>query len=289
MIEFKEVYKNYGEIEALKCVSFYISKGEVVALLGPNGAGKTTTVNLMLGFLKPDKGYISFLDKEPYKENIFKKVGVVLENVNCYNSLTLEENLLFFGEIYEVKNLKGKIEFLLRKFDLHNKRKEKFGKLSKGMKQKFALAKALLHDPEILILDEPTSGLDIEWQNRIIEVLNEFVEERKITLFFTSHNLFIVENLAKRVIFINNGKIKADYKIGEIFGKFNGKKLIVKKEILPKLKFENIKIKQKGEFAEIILYNKESYEYFIKNFDKNLIIKETPCSLNDAYEHILYS
>lgn len=185
--------------------------------------------------------------------------------------------------------MKTKVEFLLKKFDLIEKKKEKFSKLSKGMKQKFSIAKALLHDPEVLILDEPVSGLDIEWQNKIIEILNEFVEERKITVFFTSHNLFVVENFAKRVIFINNGEIKGDYKIEEIFNKFNGKKLILKREILSKLKSDRMKIREKGEFIEVILPNKEFYENFIKNFNKNLIIKENTLSLHEVYEYILYS
>jgi ABC-type multidrug transport system, ATPase component len=156
MIKVRDLTKRYGDFVALDSVTIDVFKGEVFGYLGPNGAGKTTTMMLMLGLLSPTSGEVRIMGKDI--DSVRRNIGVVLDTPGLYEEFTLRENLEFFGEIYGVDNPEEKISELAVLLDLKERVDSKVKEFSKGMKQKSAIARALLHDPGLLLFDEPTSG-----------------------------------------------------------------------------------------------------------------------------------
>ncbi|HQP09456.1 MAG TPA: ABC transporter ATP-binding protein, partial [Anaerolineaceae bacterium] len=166
VITARELGFSYGSRKAVNGLSFTVQPGEVVGLLGPNGAGKTTTVRLLNGLLPPSAGSARVLGYDPATEgeNLRKQTGVLTETPALYERLTARQNLQFFGEMAELPQpeLKARIEEVLKLFDLQGRGDDRVSTYSKGMKQRLALGRALLHNPGVLFLDEPTSGLDPE-------------------------------------------------------------------------------------------------------------------------------
>jgi ABC-2 type transport system ATP-binding protein len=210
IISFNAVTKRYGGVLAVDNMSFDVKKGEILGFLGPNGSGKTTTVRLLSGVIFPNDGSItvSGLDTRKDGEAIRARSGVLTETAALYENLTVEENLKFFAELYEVDKAKVKerIGGLLEQFHLVEKRKAKVGALSTGLRKRAAIAKALIHEPDLLFLDEPTSGLDPEAAREIIEHIKA-LNGGDVTVFVCTHNLAEAEHFCTRFIFLDSGKI----------------------------------------------------------------------------------
>ncbi|MFX1502840.1 MAG: ABC transporter ATP-binding protein [Promethearchaeota archaeon] len=202
--------KTTGNIRAVDDISLEVKKGEIFGFLGPNGAGKTTTIRMMTGVLKPTKGNVSIFGHDVWKNQILVKqiTGNVPEEANVYFDLTGLQNLIFIGEIYGVpkKTRLSRAESLLKKFELYEKRNLKSMKYSKGMKQRLLLCMALMSNPEILFLDEPTSGLDVQSARIIKQLIREY-NEKGVTIFLTTHDMEVANELCHKIAIINHGKI----------------------------------------------------------------------------------
>jgi ABC-2 type transport system ATP-binding protein len=206
----REKNKQEKIIKAVDDITFEIEKGEIFGFLGPNGAGKTTTIRMMTGVLKPTRGNIKILGLDAWQNQIAVKqvTGNVPEMANVYLSFSGWQNLMFTGEIYGVskKERIEKAEILLKKFDLYEKRNLKARKYSKGMKQRLLLCMALMSNPEILFLDEPTSGLDVQSAKIIKQLIREY-NKQGVTIFLTTHDMEVANELCDRIAIINHGKI----------------------------------------------------------------------------------
>jgi ABC-2 type transport system ATP-binding protein len=201
--------KEYGSFRAVDNVTFAVKPGEIVGLLGPNGAGKTTTINMILGILEPTAGSIEILGKN-LKENrteIVKQMNFAAVYAQMPGNLSVYQNLYVFGLLYQVRNLKEKIESLLRDFDLGTFTDIKAGLLSSGELTRLNLAKALINEPSLLLLDEPTASLDPSVAEFIREKIKKRVEEAETTVLWTSHNMHEIEAVCDRVLFLSHGKI----------------------------------------------------------------------------------
>lgn len=211
VIEVKNLVKIFSEkkseIRALDDVSFKVNKGEIFGLLGPNGAGKTTSIRLIGGILKPTQGlvYINGQDIKEQDPYFRKELGFLTENHGNYERLTVLENLNFFGSFYDVDE--DRIFEVLNIIGLFKRKDIIVGKLSKGQKQRLAIARSILHDPEIIFFDEPTAGLDPAAAVKIRELIFN-LKGRKRTLFISSHNLEEVQKLCDRVTILDEGKVK---------------------------------------------------------------------------------
>jgi ABC-2 type transport system ATP-binding protein len=222
MINVKDLTVKYGEFCAVDNVSFYIdSSSGITGLLGPNGAGKTTTMRVLTGYLSPTNGYIE-IGGIPFDENprnhieIKKRIGYLPESNPLYPEMLVIEYLEFmaYAKQLEQNRIKERMDFLIETLELQSHLYTPLSLLSKGFRQRAALAATLIHDPEIIILDEPTTGLD---PNQIISIRN-FIKglSKEKTLILSTHILKEVEDVCDRVIIINKGKIVADRKVEEL-------------------------------------------------------------------------
>jgi len=211
-VELNNVIKKFGNFKALDGITLSIEKGESVALLGPNGAGKTTIVKLISGLLKPTSGEVKVFGKVPWKNyEVRRMMGIVSHNTFLYDDLTAYENLQFYCRLYDADE--SKIDELLEFFGLKSRKHDLVRNFSRGMKQRLSIARAILHDPPLLILDEPTSGLDIEGQRELVEYIAKVGREK--TIIFTTHNVKEAEEICNKVAIICNGKL---VHIGDIKG-----------------------------------------------------------------------
>ena len=208
MIQVQNVVKNYGQVEAVKGISFDVKKGEIFGFLGPNGAGKSTTIRMMIGLLKPTSGEIHVSGKNivTQAKEIHQNIGVVFENPNFYERLSVEDNLYFYAGLNKVK--KERVDELIERFELKDKRKTDMKKLSKGQKQRVIIMRAILHHPEVIFLDEPTSGLDPA-SSQVIREQIRLLNQEGSTIVITTHYMEEADQLCNRVAFINQGKIVA--------------------------------------------------------------------------------
>ncbi len=207
-IETKNLSHSFSEKEiVLNDINIQVPQGSIYGFLGPNGAGKTTTLKLVLGLLKIQKGKIDFFN-EPFSANrikILSKVGSLIEAPSIYSQLTAKENLQVWQRVYNCP--KEKIDEVLGTVDLLKTGKKKAGKFSLGMKQRLAIAFALLHEPEILILDEPTNGLDPNGILEIRQLLTKINKEKGTTILISSHLLAEIEKIVTHIGIINKGKM----------------------------------------------------------------------------------
>jgi ABC-2 type transport system ATP-binding protein len=201
-------------------IGLEIPKGTIFGFLGPNGAGKTTTIRLLLGLLEPTEGHAEVLGFESRTEadNIRTHCGALLEHPGIYERLSAEENLEFYGRIWQLPSAdrQNRIRELLTHLDLWDRRKETAGTWSRGMKQKLAVARALLHRPSLIFLDEPTAGLDPVAAAALREDLATLVASEGLTVFLTTHNLAEAERLCDAVAVIRRGRILAVGPPGEL-------------------------------------------------------------------------
>jgi len=203
--------KEFGKTVALKDISFCIEKGEVFGYLGPNGSGKTTTIRIFLGILRPTSGQAILFDEDISKDSakVRERIGFVLEDQRLYERLSAYDNLEYFARIYQVPKgrREEKIKRLLEFVGLWGNKDQLVGKFSKGMKQRLAIARSLVHDPEVLFYDEPTIGLDPEIQVIVRDLIVELVKEGKKTIFLNSHNLDEVQKICSKVAILKKGEI----------------------------------------------------------------------------------
>jgi ABC-2 type transport system ATP-binding protein len=198
-------------VKAVDDLSLEVPAGIVFGFLGPNGAGKTTTIHLLLGLLEPTQGHASVLgfDTRTQADQIRARIGALLEFAGLYERMSAEDNLDFYGRIYHMSatERRARIKELLTHLDLWDRRKDQVGKWSRGMKQKLAVARALLHHPPLIFLDEPTAGFDPVAAATLHKDLASLVAREGVTVFLTTHNLTEAEKLCAQVGVIRQGKL----------------------------------------------------------------------------------
>ncbi len=213
VIEVENLQRSFGNQLALAGITFAVQPGEVFGLLGPNGAGKTTTVRLLNGILPPSAGTAEVfgLDPSTHGEAVRRKTGVLTETPALYERLSARENLEFFGTLHEIPQaqMNSRVDEMLEFFKLASRAKDKVETYSKGMKQRLALARALIHKPPLLFLDEPTSGLDPEAAQQVDDLIADLGRTDEQTVILATHNLLEAQRLCDRVAIMNKGKILA--------------------------------------------------------------------------------
>lgn len=215
-IEVKNLFKYYGEQAAVKDISFNVKSGEIVGFLGPNGAGKSTTMKIITGYISSSEGEVKVCGLPVSVDSLDtrKLIGYLPENNPLYLDMYVKEYLTFVGKIYKVKNLKERVDEMIKAVGLEVEQNKKIGALSKGYRQRVGLAQAIIHDPEVLILDEPTSGLD---PNQLVEIRNLIKKiGKEKTVMLSTHIMQEVEAICDRVVIINRGEIVADNKASEL-------------------------------------------------------------------------
>jgi ABC-2 type transport system ATP-binding protein len=201
--------KSFGDLRAVDGVTFEVRPGEIVGLLGPNGAGKTTTINMILGVLEPTAGRIEIggVDLRADRSTALASTNFAAVYAPLPGNLTVEQNLRVFGMIYAVDNLSQRIERLLQLYDLARFRRTKAGVLSSGEQTRLSLAKAMLNRPRLLLLDEPTASVDPSNARDIRAGISKFVDSGHCGVLWTSHNMYEVEAVCDRVLFLSHGRI----------------------------------------------------------------------------------
>ena len=209
LVEVKNLKKSYGFKEAVKGISFKIKDNEILGLLGPNGSGKTTTIGMMLGLLKPSNGEI-IIDGKKIEENrieILKKINFISPYIELPKKLSVRQNLIVYGKLYSVSDIKRRIEYLSEKLRLGDLLNKMTGELSSGQKNRVSLAKALINEPKVLLLDEPTASLDPEIGDFVRTFLEKYKKEKKISILLASHNMNEVTRLCKSTLMMKDGII----------------------------------------------------------------------------------
>ena len=213
IIQTEGLTKKFHEKTAVEDLGVSVYPGEAVALLGPNGAGKTTTVRMLTCLIEPTRGSAQVLGKEiSIEENrqyIRARVGLLTESPGLYDRATAWYNLLYFARLYQLDHPEEAVERYLRQLDLWDRRDDRTGSFSKGMKQRLAIARALLHEPDLIFLDEPTSGLDPAASRRLREFLLELKAQGR-TILLTTHNLAEAERVADRIVVMKRNLIAVD-------------------------------------------------------------------------------
>ena len=208
-IEVINLSKSYKTKKAVNNINFKINENEIVGLLGPNGCGKTTTIGMILGLLKPTSGQVLINGKniENNKISILHKMNFISPYIELPKKLTVNQNLIVYGKLYNIQNLNERINFLSEKLRLGDLLDKITGELSSGQKNRVSLAKALINDPTVLLLDEPTAALDPETADFIRTFLEKYKEEKKISVLLASHNMDEVKRLCNSVMMMKDGNI----------------------------------------------------------------------------------
>jgi len=203
------LHKRYGDVQAVDGVWFDVKRREIVGLLGPNGAGKTTTISMILGVLEPTSGSVRIegIDLASRRSQALERTNFAAVYTPLPGNLTVMQNLRIFGMIYGVPKLAERIETLLQQFDLEPFRDTKCGVLSSGEQTRVSLAKAMLNSPNLLLLDEPTASLDPSAARDIRARIRGFADQGSCGVLWTSHNMYEVEEVCDRVLFLSHGKI----------------------------------------------------------------------------------
>ena len=257
------IRRKYETVKAVESVSFEIDEGELVGFIGPNGAGKTTTLKCLSGILYPTAGKISVLGFNPYerKKDFLKQIGLVMGQKNqLWWDLPAVDTFILQKEIYEIsdseyKKTLGDLLDLLSAKDIV---KVPVKKLSLGQRMKMEIVATLLHSPKVLFLDEPTIGLDVVMQKNLRDFIKEFNKKYKSTIILTSHYMKDVEDLCKRVIIINHGKILYDGELSKLVAKYSPYKHII-------INFKDkINPSDFSQFGEIESYNHPRLELLVK-------------------------
>lgn len=264
-LQVSHLTKIYGTQKALDEVSFSASPGRILGFLGPNGAGKSTTMKIITGYLSADSGEVNILGEDALTnpKKISPKIGYLPEHNPLYLDLYVREFLEFSGGLYGLKSaeIRKRTDKLIRKTGLLPEQHKKIGQLSKGYRQRVGLARALIHDPQVVILDEPTTGLD---PNQLVDIRNLILEvaENK-TLIFSTHIMQEVEAICQDVVIINRGKILASSPLSELKAASSQTEYVMETEEAMELAwFEGIgavRFGQKGN-REIILQTEDPSE-----------------------------
>jgi ABC-2 type transport system ATP-binding protein len=210
VIEVQNLTKKINEKTVLNAIDFEVKEGEVFGFLGPNGAGKTTTLRILLGLLKPTSGTALVFGEELGSNDApRRRVGVLLENDGLYERLSAYENLSYYAQIYSVSGREEKIKNILDFVGLSERRYDRVGEFSKGMKRRLALARSIIHDPDVLFYDEPSTGLDPEAQKMVRDLILRLAREKGNTVFLNSHDLDEVQRVCSKIAILQRGEIKA--------------------------------------------------------------------------------
>jgi ABC-2 type transport system ATP-binding protein len=234
LIETENLTKKFGDLTAVDSVSFRVDDGEVFGFLGPNGAGKTTTVRMLCCLISRSGGSARIGDYEvgdgEDSLKIRKMIGLVPDNVGLYEPLSAYRNLEVYGRLYGVPEAKRKenIQRFLKLLDLWDKRDVAAGTFSKGMKQKLAIARSLIHDPQVLFMDEPTANLDPEAAKTVRDFIIELKKEKR-TIFLNTHNLDEAQRICDRIAILNT-KLMASGTPGELERMVGNRKTVVELE-----------------------------------------------------------
>jgi heme exporter protein A len=205
-LEIDAVWKYFGDFPALREVGIHVSPGSVVALLGRNGAGKTTLLRIIAGLSKPSRGTVRILGEETRKESTRRRIGVLGHGISLYDELSAAENLELFGRLYNLPDPRGRAVAMLERTGLDRVRDGLVREFSRGMRQRLAVARAFLHDPQLLLLDEPFTALD----DRAIAVLQSMLKEMRAkgaTIVMSTHQLREALELATHVALLKKGEI----------------------------------------------------------------------------------
>ncbi len=204
VLQVENLTKRYGDVQAVRGISFEVNAGEVFGLLGPNGAGKTTTIEILEGLRTPDGGNLSVcgLDPRTHGEELKQEIGAALQATSLPDKIRVSEAIRLFASFYKRRR---NVDDLLKRFGLEEKRNAFYSQLSGGQKQRLALAMALVNDPQVLFLDEPTAGLDPQVRREIYDVIEELRREKK-TIVLTTHYIEEAERLCDRVAIVDHGK-----------------------------------------------------------------------------------
>ena len=210
-IKIKNLYKNFKLFEAVKNLNFEIKKGSITGLLGPNGCGKTTTIGMILGLIRPTKGQVLINNKdieiEKNRISVLEKMNFISPYVELPKKLSVKENLIVYGKMYEVKNLQNRINTLCNDLNLGEFLNKKTGELSSGQKNRVSLAKSLINNPEILLLDEPTASLDPDTGDYVRSYIENYAKKNNTTILLASHNMSEVERLCENIMMMKQGRI----------------------------------------------------------------------------------
>ena len=213
ILEVKNLVKKYGDLTAVKGISFEIQKGEIFSLLGPNGAGKTTTISMISGLLEPTSGEATIggysITRQPLEAK--RLLGVVPQEIALYPTLNARQNLEFFGRMYGLsgKDLARRIDAMLEFVELSDRQSDRIETFSGGMKRRINIAAGLLHDPQVIYMDEPTVGIDPQSRRRILDTVKQLREQRGMTVLYTTHLMEEAQELSDRVGIIDHGEIIA--------------------------------------------------------------------------------
>ncbi len=229
MIEIKNISKNFKNKEALKDVSFKVDSGEILGLLGENGAGKSTLLRIISTMLLPSEGSAEVEGYDILKspQEVRKNIGILFgSEVGLYERLTARENLEFFAKLNGMSNKESneRIDYLINKFSFAEYVDKKIITLSKGMKQKIAIARSVVHNPSVMLFDEPDSGLDFKASKTIFDFMEECKEEGK-TIIFSSHSMENIKNYSDRIVVLHRGKITKIFRIDEYREKYSEKEI----------------------------------------------------------------
>ncbi|MEN6370044.1 MAG: ABC transporter ATP-binding protein [Thermotogota bacterium] len=218
VIELEGVKKRFGALQALDGVTFTVERGDIFGYLGANGAGKTTTIRILLDLLRADSGKVLVLGDPTDRVETRRKIGFMLDADGLYDQLTAVENLQFYAKLYGCAPSAGEITALLESVRLSERANDRAGTYSKGMRRRLALARALVHNPEVLILDEPMSGIDPTGQIEIRAIIQDLVRERGKTILLSSHDLDEIERLCNRIALIDKGEIRVTGDLKQLLG-----------------------------------------------------------------------
>jgi ABC-2 type transport system ATP-binding protein len=212
-----DLWKKYGDHQALSGTSFDVKPGERLALLGPNGAGKTTLIRSMCGRVRPDRGEILLFGKSIREPNVLQSMGVIPQDLAIYADLTAQENLECFGQLHGLRSrkLRERVKWALRWIGLEDRARDLTKNFSGGMKRRVNIACGVLHRPQILLLDEPTVGVDPQSRQRIFEMLDELSQEGT-SIVLTTHHLDEAETRCDRIVIVDHGKVVADGTIDQL-------------------------------------------------------------------------
>ena len=230
--------KIYNKINAVKNISFKINKNEIIGILGPNGCGKTTTIGMILGLLKPSEGkvLINGVEVETKRVDLLNNLNFISPYIELPKKLTVKQNLEVYGRLYDINDLKIKIDYLTEKLRLNEIINKLTGELSSGQKNRVSLAKSIINDPSVLLLDEPTASLDPETGDFVRTFLENYQKEKGASILLASHNMAEVERLCSSVLMMKNGVIIDNESPKELIKKHGRKNL---EEVFLKIAREN--------------------------------------------------
>lgn len=265
MIESFDLTRKFGNRTAVEDLNIQVNKGEILGFLGPNGAGKTTTIRMLAGIIAPTRGYavVAGIRTDKEVERLHEVIGLLTESPGFYERLTARENLLYFARFYDI-DANSQVGKYLKKMDLWERRNDKVGTFSKGMKQRLALARALVHEPEVLFLDEPTAGLDPKSAKEVRELIMKLKEEER-TIFLSTHNLEEAELLCNQIAVFRTRLVTLDTS-------HNLRNRLFQRQVIVELEAVNEKIISTVKSLDFVLnVAKDGRQLIIelRDFDKN--------------------